>query len=174
MQKNRFPWFGLFLIAFGVVLILRKWYIVDIEFMTLIWGLLMLLGFVGVVRGFTDNARGRIFGSTVLFLYSLFFLLRSIDAVEMRAHMFFPATFLIFGIAFLMIYLSNLRDWYLLVPALALGGIGAAFVMANLGYLYAGEVWDVITSYWPVVLILVGVSMLLRRRSQTRANEVTS
>jgi hypothetical protein len=169
MKQPRFPWFGLILVVLGVVLLLRKWYLIDIDFSTILWGGLCLIGFTGVVRGFGANTRGRVFGNTVLFLYGLFFLLRSIDALEIRSHMFFPVTFLVFGIAFLMMYLCELKDWYLLIPAFILGGIGAAFILANLGYLYAWEIWDVVTDYWPVVLILIGVSILFRRRGQGQA-----
>ena len=54
-----------------------------------------------------------------------------------------------------MLYLFGRRDPGLLIPAGILIGLSAVFLLANLGF---GHLW-------PAVLILVGVLLLVRRRS---------
>jgi MFS family permease len=110
--------------------------------------------------------RGRIFAGTLLFLYGLFFLLRTSEYVDIRLRMFFPATFLIIGVALLMVFLSNYRAWELLIAAGLLCGIGVAFLMTEVGYLDRYEVWETVRLYWPVGLVLLGIAMILRRRAR--------
>lgn len=173
-HHSRFPWFGAALIVVGTVLLLKRFFVLSIEFSQIFWGLIVLLGFVGVTRGFSQNLRWKVYWSTVGFLYGLFFFLRSIDTLEVHAHIFFPATFMIFGLAFFMIYIFNLRDWQFLIPGVSLTVCGAAFILTEFGYFDTWEVWDFIRTYWPVLLILFGVGMITRRRTQPPPNQIAS
>jgi hypothetical protein len=121
---------------------------------------------VGVGRGFGRGRRGKIFFGTVVFLYGLYFLLHSIDAFEVGGHLVVASTFVIVGSAFLMVWLNDLRDWYYLIPALLSGAVGSALFLSELGYLSHWEVLDAVRVYWPLVLILFGAGMILRRRMQ--------
>jgi len=168
--RKGIPWFGVALVVVGVAILLQKLHVVEVEFGMVFWPLLMLLGLVGVARGFALGARGKIFWGTVGFLYALFFLLRSLDFVEIRPHMFLPATFLVFGIAFLMLSVNTFRDWYFLIPAAILGGTGAMFLLAEYGYLYYWDVWQAVRLYWPAVLILFGLGIILKRRPGQTSN----
>lgn len=159
----RISWFGIALIIVGMALLLDRFDVIDIDFSTVFWPIVMIAGILLVGRGFSLNGRGKIFWGTVLFLSALFFFLRSSEYVEVYGHMFPPATLLIFGIAFLMLYLHNIRDWYLLIPAVALCGVGIVFILVEYGYLYRWEVWEAVRMYWPIVLILFGVAIMLRR-----------
>ena len=164
--KRQISWFGIALILFGAALLLHKLHIVQIGFWNIFFGFMILLGLGGVIRGFTENLRGKVFWSSVLFLYGVFFLLRSIDRFDISYDLFFPASFLVFGIAFLMMFLNNFRDWHLLVPAVFFCGIGTAFLLSELGYLYYWDVWDMVHRYWPIVIIALGLALMLRRRPQ--------
>jgi hypothetical protein len=157
---------GLMLIVLGAALLLSRLHVLDIGFWTIFWPLLMLLGMLSVVGGFSKNRRGKIFWGTVLFLYALYFFMQNLDFLELRGHVFPPATFLIFGIAFLMLFVNNLNDWYFLIPSLFLGLIGLFLIMADYGYLYRSEVWEAVHVYWPIALILIGIGIILRRKSQ--------
>ncbi len=161
---RKIPWFGVALIIFGIAILVQKLHIVELDFANVFWPVMMLLAVINVGRGFSQERRGRIFGGTVWFLYSLFFFLRSADFIDMRPHMFVPATFITLGIGFLMIYVNNFRDWFAVIPAIILGGTGAVFLLADYGYLYYWDVWYAIRLYWPIVLIALGVIVMLRRR----------
>ncbi|MBI4547117.1 MAG: hypothetical protein HY707_04000 [Ignavibacteriae bacterium] len=166
-SKPGIPWFGIVLIIVGGVLLLTKLDVFDIDFSTVFWSLLMVFGLVGVGRGFADTKNGKVFWGTLVFLYGLYFLLYTSDYVDIEGYLFIPSTFLIFGIAFLMLYVNNFRNWYYLIPALFLCGTGAAFIFAELGYLYRHDVWDAVRLFWPLILILIGLAIILRKRIQT-------
>lgn len=161
------PWFALFLIVIGTILFLNKLDVLEIEFASIFWPLAMLFGISKVVIGFSKDKRGLIFLGTVVFLYGLFFFIRSLDFIEIHSHLFLPATLLICGVAFLMIYLQNLRDWPLLIPAVILGGLGSAFILTELGYLTRWEIQEMIHLYWPIALILVGLGIIFRRKASS-------
>jgi hypothetical protein len=165
-RKHSIPWFAVAMIGVGVVLLLDRLDLIRFGFQMAFWSLLVVFGLVRVVKGFSRNQRGSIFGGTVAFLYGLFFLLRSSDYVDVHMGMFLPATFLVFGIALLMMFLNNYHEWELLIPAAMLCGIGAAFVLTDLGYLDRYDVWEAVRMYWPVGLVLLGLALLLRRRAQ--------
>lgn len=168
MDKNsrHISWFGIALIVIGVGLLISKLHILEIEFSTIFWPLLMLLGIVSVGRGFSGSRGGKIFWGTVLFLYSLYFLLRSLDLLEPHDSLFFSVGLLVFGFAFLMLFVNNFREWYYLIPAFILCGMGSVFLFSEYGFLDAWDVWDLARLYWPAALILFGLAMLLRHRSR--------
>jgi len=165
-RKGSAPLFAVALIVVGLVLLLDRLDVIRFGYHMVFWFLVMLYGLVRAVQGFSAGKKGRIFAGTVLFLYGLFFLLRSSDYVDVRMRMFLPATFLIFGIALLMMYLDNYREWELLIPAGLMCGLGAALILGELGYLDQYEVWDAVRLYWPLGLVLIGIALLLRRRAQ--------
>jgi hypothetical protein len=176
-MKNINPkisWFGIALILVGGVLLLDRFHVLHLAFSTVFWPIIMILTLVGVGRGFAQNRSGKIFWNTVWFLYALFFFLRNSDFVELRSHMLMPATFLILGIAFLMTYFNNVRDWFFLIPALLFGVLGTLLILADLEYVSYWEVTDAVRLYWPIGLILFGVAMLLRRRSHNNAQTSAS
>jgi len=172
--KRHIPWLGVALIGIGIVLLLDRLDILDVRFSTLIWPIVVLFGLVRVGQGFSRNIQSRVFTGTVIFLYGLFFLLRSTDYVELHGHMFFPATFLIFGIAFLMMFLNNLKEWVFLLPAILLCGVGTAFILGEMGYLYRYDVWEAVRLYWPLGLVIIGLAIILRRKTQTQPPQVIS
>ncbi len=170
MSYNKhFPWIGIVLMLAGLALLLDKLDILTVGTPTLIWVLCMLFGIAMVTQGFSTTNGGRIFFGTLFFLYGLYFLLHSIDAFEMRGHLFVPASFVIFGFAFVMIYLNNVREWILLLPAVLLMGIGTLYIMGSMGYFNPWEIREVVRLYWPVGLIIIGLAIVLRRRTALRA-----
>lgn len=173
VARCRTSWFGIALIIIGVAMLLDHLHIFDIAFSSIFWPLMMIVGIVAVAGGFSQNRRGKIYWGTVLFLYSLFFLLRSIDSIELYSYIFLPASFLIFGIGFFMMYLNNFKDWPFLIPAILLTGIGSLFLLTEYGCFSHREVWDAVRTYWPVILILFGLAMLLKRYN-TKSNTPVS
>ncbi len=162
---NKTSWLGVVLIIIGIVMLLDKLDVLSVDFNTILWPLLMLIGIVVVTNGFSENRRGKIYWGSVLFLYALFFLLKSIDYFEIYSRTFFPASFLVFGIAFLMMYINNFKDWPLLIPALVLIGLGSVFILTDYGVIYQWDVWNFLRVYWPVILILLGIAILLKQSS---------
>ena len=157
--------FGIALIVFGALLLLIKTDVLDVNASQVVWVALAVLGLGIVVKGFSADRHGKIFWGTVLFLYSIYFFLNEFDFIQYYHHIFLPSTFLILGAAFFMVFVSNIREWALLIPALFFGGIGVAFLMSELGYMYDEDVWYVLWHYWPILLIVIGLGILFKRRS---------
>lgn len=165
MKNYAFPISGIILVGLGSILLLDKLDVIDVRFNQVLWGALMAWGFAGVVQGFS-GAPGKIFWSTLVFLNAMFFFLRSLDSFDMPSHMLIPSILLSLGIAFLMLFLNNTREWVFLLPSFFLTGAGVVVIMAEQGYIYPYDVWDLFRTYWPVALIIVGLSIILRRRIQ--------
>jgi hypothetical protein len=174
VSSAKIPWFGVALIIFGALLLIDKLDLVDLSFHEIFWPVIMLLGLAGVGRGFTQNKKAKIFFGTVVFLYALFFFLHSMESVDLNSYLAIPSTFLILGIAFLMVFCNNFQEWIFLIPSLLLGGIGVALILGEMGVLYYWEVWDAVAMYWPVALVLFGLGMVLRRKVQQPDNHATT
>jgi len=163
-SKPRLPVFGILLLVVGVALLLEKLDVIEFGWSKILWAAVAVLGAAIVIRAFVQDGRARVFWGTILFLYGLFFLLRSLDLVEGHIAVFMPATFTILGFGFLMLFVSDTKDWHLLIPSVILLGFGGAFMLAEAGYLRRWEMWDTFRTWWPLILVLVGFSLILRRR----------
>ena len=164
--NHRGSWFGIALVIVGGALLLDRFNLVEVDFATIFWPLVMLFGLVAAGRGFSLNKRGKVFWGTIWFLYGLFFYLRSADFVDVPSRMLLASSFLIFGIAFFMMFLNNIQDWMYLIPATILSALGVLFILARYDLISYWELRESIHLYWPVALILFGLAMILRRRRQ--------
>jgi len=162
----KIPWLGIVLIVIGLLLLMGRLGYYHPGFWMIFWPLVLIFGFVKVLEGFSGNNSGRIFFGTICFLYGVYFVLRSTGMFEFRFHIFVPATFIILGFAFIMVYLNALREWVFLLPAILLMGTGIAYLLSDAGYFSPWDVSDMVRTYWPVILILVGVAIMLRWRSR--------
>jgi lipopolysaccharide export LptBFGC system permease protein LptF len=50
------------------------------------------------------------------------------------------------------------------IPAFILIALGVIFLGVNTGYIQAVPLRTLLATWWPVVLILVGISLLFRKR----------
>jgi hypothetical protein len=166
MNKFRISWFGAALVIIGAVILLDHLHVLYLPFSTVFWLLMSLAGLLISIRGFSLNRSGKIFWGTVLFLAGVYFLLRHSEYLEFSPFMFIPSFFMIFGIAFFMMFVNNISEWYLLIPSVILVGFGGLFLVSEYGYLSIWDVRDAIRMYWPLALILFGVAVLLRHRSR--------
>jgi len=158
-------WFGIALVIIGGALLLTKLNIIDVRFSTIFWVVFSMFGLLSTIRGFSMNIRWKIFWGTLCFLYGLYFFLRASDLVELRNHIFLPVTFVVFGVAFLMMFLNDTKEWFFVIPALFLGGAGTLFILADLDYFSYWDMYDSIHRYWPLILIILGLGFIFRRRT---------
>jgi hypothetical protein len=73
--------------------------------------------------------------------------------------------FLVLGGSLLAAFLSNTQEWHLIVPSLFFLGLGMLFVATDFDYLYRWDMVDAVSRYWPLALVLFGVSLILNRRT---------
>ena len=160
---KRGSWFGVGLIVLGISMLLDRLEILRFGWHPVLWTLLALVGLVRAIDGFGKKKIGRVFWGTFLFLFGAYILLREIDAVELRSYWWLPAMMLIVGFSILMMVVCAPREWHLLVPSVVLLGIGAAMVLTEFGYFYSHDIVEAVRMYWPVGMILFGLSLVLQR-----------
>jgi hypothetical protein len=164
-QAKRFSLFGLALVLIGALLLVDRLHILSIGPGMIYLPIFMLLGLVLAVRGFSAGRQGKVFWGTVIFLFAIYFLMKRTNFWDFHFYMMPAATFLILGIGFVMMFVNNPREWAVLIPAILIGGLGVTLVLIEHGYLYQWDVWDVARLWWPVAIILIGLSLLLRKRA---------
>jgi hypothetical protein len=160
---NRFPIIGLVLVLLGVALLLNQMNVIHIGGMALVWLGLLVYGAAVVIRSFINNDRSKVFFGTLCFLTGILFFIHKAGFIGGAFSIYFPAFIIIVGLAFFMLFVFNTKDWHLLIPALIFLALGAALMLTHLGYWYSRDVWKTIASYWPLLLIVIGGTLLIRR-----------
>ncbi len=122
------------------------------------WPLFMIAGGLAFLSAYLADRRnyGFLMPATILTVYGTLFLLRSLTDWDYMEE-WWPTFVLGPGLGLLAMYFGGKRESGLLVPAAILLGLASIFFIV-FGPLQAYE------RYWPVLLILAGVALLLRRR----------
>ena len=162
---SRIPVLGIVLVVIGAALLLRQLRIVRVDAATFVFFGLIAYGGTMIVRSYVMNIRQSLFFGSLCFFSGVLLVLGKYDVVENSPFIYVPGFLIVFGLAFLMLFVFNFSDYHLLVPALIFIGIGVAFMLTEVGYWYVSDVKDVIRMYWPVALILFGGLILLKRSS---------
>lgn len=165
-QFNRIPVFGIVLVIVGVGLLLRQLHILRLDGPTLLLSGLIVYGGVMIVRSFMTETRHALFFSSLCFYSGVLLILGKYDLIEHSPFLYVPGFLMVFGLAFFMLFVFNLRDYHLLVPSFIFIGLGVAFMMTEVGYWYVSDVKEAIRMYWPAALIVFGGLLLLKRREQ--------
>lgn len=122
------------------------------------WPLFIIAGGLAFFAAFLVDRRnyGFLMPATILTVYGILFLSCSLTDWEYMEE-WWPTFVLGPGLGLLAMYFGGKRETGLLVPASILLGLASIFFVV-FGPLQAYE------RYWPVLLILAGVALLLRRR----------
>ncbi len=125
------------------------------------WPLFMIAGGMSFLAGYLADRRnyGFLMPATILTAYGILFLACSLTAWDYMEE-WWPTFILGPGLGLLAMYFGGKRETGLLVPASILIGLAAIFFLV-FGPLQEYE------QYWPVLLILAGVGLLLRRRESS-------
>ena len=134
------------------------------------------LGYVFICFGlsysfssFGKNRPGVLFTSTIIFLIGLILFVLSNFEILQPSHLVFPATLLIIGIGFLMVWIDgDLKNSALILSFLFLAsGIITIAVKGGLTFrsLFI-SLLNLSVKYWPVFLIFAGVFFLFRKRNE--------
>ena len=165
-RNSGFPIFGIFLIILGIGLILNRLQLLHYHWGGILWVCLGLAGLAATIQAFITRRRGVVFWGSFLFFTSIAMLVHRSELVSF-APWDAPATFsLALGLSFLMLFLYEPRRFGSLIAVLFFGGYGILY------YLWW---WDVIDwfemkyylrTYWPVFIILWGLSLILRPKKR--------
>jgi len=165
-RSGGFSIFGVFLILLGLGLILSKLSLFHYRWGIIFWVCLGVAGLAATVQAFITRRRGVVFWGSLLFFSSIAILVHRFELLNF-APWDIPAAFsLALGLSFLMLFFYEPRRFGVLVPVLLFGGYGVLY------YLWWWDVIDwfemkyYIQTYWPVLIILWGISLIFRRRGQ--------
>jgi hypothetical protein len=165
---SRIPILGIILVVLGAGLLLRQLHFIRVDGVTILLFGLIAYGGAMIIRSYTMNIRQALFFGSLCFFSGILLVLGKYDVIENSPFIYVPGFLLVFGVAFLMLFIFNLNDFHLLVPALIFIGLGVAFMMTEIGYWYVSDVKDAVRMYWPVALIVFGGLMLLRRNAKSQ------
>ena len=161
-------WPGLILIIIGSILLLYKLDIFDFGWYQIYPVIMMGLGILFFTSIAGKNQKGAVFPGTILFLLGLFFFLRNYEIVpyDYVRHVG-PVVLIIVGLAFFAVFLTKPSDWGALIPSAVLVVIGSSLLLRKFHVIY-WNVWDVITMYWPIFLIVIGAGIIFRSFGRQR------
>lgn len=165
-MKSKTPIVGILLIVFGSMLLLDRLNVIYFGWGRIFWMFTGIWGAVLAVQGFSQKRRGKIFWGSLLFFVSIFFLLDQWEMFWWSDYLGLAGMSLALGLAFLMLFFFEPRNIGVLVPAILFAGFGGVMFFVEYDYLYWWEVRRYISDYWPLLLILWGVAILLKRRPQ--------
>ncbi|MBC8181981.1 hypothetical protein H8E88_12750 [candidate division KSB1 bacterium] len=154
---------GLVLIFVGSIILLYKLFPGFVDFRHTYPVVLLVLGVMMIFsvccKSKTD--KGAVFPGTILFLIGLFYFLRNFNLIEYYyVREVWPIFIIIVGLGFLTLFIAKPSDKGVLIPAGILLFIGVISLLNKL-YLIDVELWEIIADYWPVILIVIGVSIIL-------------
>lgn len=170
MKKPKTPIFGILLIALGAMLLLDRLDIIYFGWGKIFWIFTGIWGAVLSVQGFSLKRRGRIFWGSLLFFVSLFFVLEQWGMFWWSDELWVGGMSLAFGMAFVMLFLFEPRNFGVLVPALLFGGFGAAMILVDYEYLNWWDVRHYLRDYWPLLFVLWGIAIIVKRRPQASSS----
>lgn len=155
---------GIFFILLGAGLLLHKLNLFHHRWSTFLWICLGVASLIAVVQAFITGRRGVVFWGSLLFFASMTILVKRFSVVDF-VPWDVPATIsLALGFSFLMLFLFDPRRVGTLLPLILFGGYGIFY------YLWWWDIVDwyelkyYIFTYWPIVIILWGLSLIFRRR----------
>jgi hypothetical protein len=163
-KSSGLPILGVFLILLGAGLILNKLQVFLHSWGIILWVCLSVVGVVTVVQAFIARRRGVVFWGSLLFFVSVTMIAHRFVLIDF-APWDVPATFaLALGLSFLMLFFYDPRRHGVLVPVLFFGGYGVLYYLWWWDVIDWFEMRHYLFTYWPVFVILWGLSLIFRRR----------
>lgn len=164
---------GLILMAAGILLLLNNLAVFHVEFDS-IWplglaafGLLFFFSVPGKAH------KGAVFPGTIFLLTGLFLFLWENRIIPRGDGTMWPPFLIIVGIAFVVLYIWDRREHETLLLGVILAAVGAIF-MADTYYYLPWSPWELIVRSWPLVLVFIGGSILVRGWERRRLEAKTA
>jgi hypothetical protein len=153
---------GIGLVILGALFLSENIGYIEFDFQD-IWPVFVLLAGIGFGIGYFQDKKnyGLLMPASILTIYGLLFFYCSIEGWYIMSTLW-PVFILGPGIGFFMMYLLGGREKGLLVPASILTVLGILFIIGH------SDFWR----YWPLVLIIIGIILIVRYYSSTKVKDV--
>ncbi|MGB2869336.1 MAG: hypothetical protein WBD36_12855 [Bacteroidota bacterium] len=164
-KPARFSVAGVLLILVGVLLILSRVHVLHLGWGNLIWTFLLVYAVVVVVRGFARRRAAAVFFGSLLFFVSLHAVLQLWGVALFGFAEWIPNIALALGLSFLVLYILEPRNVGLLIPFILFAGFGAVYYLWWWDMVDLFDVKQYAATYWPLLLVLFGISVMLKKRT---------
>lgn len=155
---------GILFVVIGTLLLLNKLSILPFQWSYVLWGGIGLYGLGVAVLAFPQQRGSAVFWGSFLFFISVGMIVHKIWSIEDAPKNYLAILSLASGFSFLMLYFLNLRRFSMLFMALLTGSFGVLYYLWQFELLEWSDVRTIIQTYWPVLLILWGISFLVPRK----------
>ena len=119
-------------------------------------------------NSFGKNRQGLLFTSTTIFLIGLtLFIFCNFEIIQ-PSHLLLPATLMIIGIGFLMVWIDGeMKSQILILSVLFIfSGIALTILKGSITFRsFFVSIADMTAKYWPILLIFAGVLLIYRKKS---------
>ena len=174
MMENRvvIAWI---LIALGSIILLHQIDLFNLNTPNIIALISLAWGSVLLVRGWNHPIHKGIFGGTFFILLSLSIFLMQFNYFPLNDVFAMGIIFINLGIAHLVYFAVRKTKVSNLIFAIVFILIGIPLIAYEYYYISFWEIQDIFSTYWPILLILIGVGFLgegLIRHFKRRDNEL--
>lgn len=166
---------GLIFILIGVGLLVDKMDLFDFgwqQIYPVIFILISVISFINVFAGQKNSAFwGGVFG-----VLGAFFFLRNFDLIPFFwFYEYWPIFLIALGVGFIVLYIFNPRDWGVLIPGTILTGLGLLFIFESMDLIedVLEVAWEIVWTYWPLALVLLGVGLILSSLKRKESGDST-
>ena len=157
------------LLILGILLLISRAGVVNLNFTRIVAFTVLAAGGVGAITAFASSERRRLFWGAVLFLTALLVLLASYGFIPDSWSQIWPSVLLIPGLAFLMVYFSDPKEYVLIVIAGLFVLFGWAGLMAVQGdFDVSGGAFSVLRFLIPAAVVVAGFYVIWRNLFRTR------
>lgn len=159
---------GLLLLMFGVLLLMSRAGVVNLNFTRIAAFAVLIVGGFEAITAFAYSNQKRLFWGSILFLSAMLTLLVSYEYIPDSWSQIWPSALIIPGLAFLMLFFSNPREYTLLVIAVLFVVVGWTGLMAQKEDFGIGEgAFSVLRIAVPVAVVAAGIYVVWKNFSKT-------
>ncbi len=162
---NNVSLIGIFFLVLGIALLLHKLEIIPSLWIYVFWGSIGLYGLGITVTTFPQQRRSPVFWGSLMFFFSIGVILHRANVLQSESWDFLATLSLAISFACLMTYLLDIRRMGILIPAILCGAYGLLHYLWEYELLDWYDIQYIVRTYWPVLLIVWGISFLVRRRT---------
>lgn len=160
-------YFSLLAIVILVFFTLKTFGIINFSLIELIAFGTCLLGFYKAIDGFDSYNRWKVFYGTIIFLSSLTIIIFYHFEFFNPAQMFIPATLMIIGGGFFMLFLTATENIMLIFISAVLNGFALMIIIHNGRtdlLIFLRSVLEIIYDLWYLLLMLLGLIYFVRNK----------
>lgn len=154
------------LLLFIAATLLRLVGLISLDSKELFGDAFILYGIATVYTTFGENNRLLLFAGSAIFLIGILISLPTHFEIIQFSNLYIPSAVLIAGISLLIVSFDDKANPLILMASLILVLVGTILVIVSRTVqvtVFLGSILDFILFYWPVLLIVSGITIILRR-----------